>query len=160
MFEAVFTHPWPWWAAGLAIGLFVPVFAWATGKTLGVSGGYSEMCALGAPRTADRWKLWFVVGLPIGGLVSSLASGRAEISTTIPALESALGLGLYAQLALLAAGGALIGYGARLAGGCTSGHSIVGIALGARASLVATVGFMLGGFATTWAVIGLFGRAA
>jgi uncharacterized membrane protein YedE/YeeE len=61
---------------------------------------------------------------------------------------------------LLAFGGALIGYGARTAGGCTSGHSIVGIALGAKSSLVATIGFMLGGFAATWAWIALRGGAS
>ena len=64
------------------------------------------------------------------------------------------------QYVLLALGGLLVGYGSRMAGGCTSGHSIVGIALGAKSSLVATIGFMLGGFAATWLLIALAGGLA
>lgn len=142
--------PWPFWLAGLAIGAFVPLFAWSTGKALGISGGYTELCAIDEPARADRWKLWFVVGLPLGGLASRIVGGASAWSTTVPSLEHAYGWTPSVQLLAFALGGFLIGYGSRVAGGCTSGHSIVGIAIGARSSLVATIGFMLGGFATTW----------
>ena len=46
---------------------------------------------------------------------------------------------------LLLAGGLLVGAGAHWAGGCPSSHSLVGIAQGSVASLVATVGFMVAG---------------
>lgn len=150
---------WPFWLAGLSIGAFVPLFALATGKALGISSGYSEMCALAKPASPERWKLWFALGLPLGGVASALASGGASWSTSSTEMSSALGLGGAAQLVLLAVGGALIGYGARMAGGCTSGHSIVGIAQGAKSSLVATIGFMAGGFAATWIAILLAGGA-
>jgi hypothetical protein len=148
---------WPFWLAGLAIGAFVPLFALLTGKALGISSGYAEMCSLARPAGSERWKLWFVLGIPLGGFVSTVLTGAPEIATTSAAMRDALGLDGGAQLALLAFGGVLIGYGANLAGGCTSGHSIVGIALGAKSSLIATVGFMIGGFAVTWLIVLLQG---
>jgi uncharacterized membrane protein YedE/YeeE len=53
------------------------------------------------------------------------------------------------RLGVLFASGLLLGAGARIAGGCTSGHAIVGTALGARSSWLATALFVLAGFATT-----------
>ncbi len=161
MFDVVFVDAWPFWAAGLAIGLFVPVFAAVTGRALGISSGYAEACALAAPAGPGRWKLWFALGLPLGGLIANLADGGFQTTTSVAAL-GAMGVAPAAQLVLFAAGGALIGYGARVAGGCTSGHSIVGIALGAKSSLIATIGFMVGGFAATAAFVwglGLVGGA-
>ena len=52
------------------------------------------------------------------------------------------------KAAVLLGAGVLIGFGARAAGGCTSGHGIVGVAQGARSSLLATMAFLAGGFAT------------
>jgi uncharacterized membrane protein YedE/YeeE len=159
-FQAIFVQPWPFWIAGIAIGAFVPLFAWATGKALGISSGYAEMCSLGAPPGSDRWKLWFVIGLPIGGFAASELAGARGFELDVPMLASALGLGRAAVLALLALGGVLVGLGARTAGGCTSGHSIVGIALGAKSSLVATIGFMIGGFVTAQLLFRVLGGAA
>jgi uncharacterized membrane protein YedE/YeeE len=61
------------------------------------------------------------------------------------------------KIPILLGSGLLIGYGARTAGGCTSGHGIVGTALGARSSLVATGLFMVGGFLTTLVITSLAG---
>jgi len=149
---------WPFWLAGLGIGAFVPLFAFTTGKALGISSGYSEMCALARPAGAERWKLWFALGLPLGGLVANLfSSGGAQVTTSSNDMAQALHLSGTAQLVLLALAGGFIGYGARTAGGCTSGHSIVGLAQGAKSSLIATLGFMVGGFAATWIVVLLAG---
>jgi len=139
-------RPWPFWVAGFALGAFVPLFALATGKALGISSGYADACDLAGP-ARDRWKLWFVLGLPLGGLLGASSEQTAALETSV-ARFTALGVPLGAQLGLLFAGGVLVGFGARLAGGCTSGHSIVGVAQGAKASLIATLGFMVGGFAT------------
>lgn len=156
MFDALFVNPWPFLVAGLAIGLFVPLFAGATGKALGVSGGYAEACDIGKPAGPERWKLWFILGLPLGGLAAALFGGGPQAATDV-AMLAHLGVGSGAQLALFAAGGTLIGFGARTAGGCPSGHAILGMALCAKASFVATIGFMIGGFAATWALYALLG---
>jgi hypothetical protein len=164
MFEAIFVTAWPWWAAGPAIGFVVTLLAWVTGKALGVSTGYGSACAVvsrlsffGAREYADRWRLWFVAGLPLGGFVAALLAGRLAPTPAFGALDALTGGSTLAQAAMLFSGGILIGAGARWAGGCPSGHSIVGIAQGARASLVATLGFMAGGFAVVnllWALLG------
>lgn len=153
------SHPldWPWWLSGAAIGLFVPLFAWVTGKALGISSGFGEMCSLRAG--PERWKLWFVLGLPLGGALAALLSGGIEAQATVERIAGALGLGSAGQMALIAFGGVLVGWGARRAGGCTSGHSIVGLAQGARSSLIATGLFMVAGLVTAnllYRVIGSF----
>ncbi|MCE9596257.1 MAG: YeeE/YedE family protein [Planctomycetes bacterium] len=147
MHDAFFVRPWPFWIAGFAIGLFVPLFALCTGKALGISSGYTEVCSLSKPAGAERWKLWFVLGLPLGGFLARIGAADFEWATSVGSDP------MFVELALFAVGGVLIGWGARKAGGCTSGHSIVGIALGARASVIATIGFMLGGFGATWALV-------
>jgi len=58
---------------------------------------------------------------------------------------------------VLVAGGVMIGYGSRLAGGCTSGHSITGLSLLNPPSLVASAGFFAGGIVAVQALFGLFG---
>ncbi len=52
-------------------------------------------------------------------------------------------------------GGFLVGFGTRYAGGCTSGHSIMGLSNLQWPSLVATICFMLGGFISTWFLLPL-----
>lgn len=148
---------WPWWLSGAAIGLFVPLFAWVTGKALGISSGFGEMCSLRAG--PERWKLWFVLGLPLGGALAAALSGGIEAQTSVERIAGTLGLGRAGQMALIAFGGVLVGWGARRAGGCTSGHSIVGVAQGARSSLIATVLFLVAGLVTAnllYRVIGSF----
>jgi uncharacterized membrane protein YedE/YeeE len=153
-------QPWPFWLAGLAIGGFVPLFALLSGKALGVSSGYAEACSLGKPAGSERWKLWFALGLPLGGLAGAFATGSLHVAGSSSAIAEQFHVHGTAHYLLLAVGGALVGYGARMAGGCTSGHSIVGIALGAKSSLVATIGFMIGGFAATWLLVALAGGVA
>jgi hypothetical protein len=119
-FDAVFVRPWPFWAGGLAIGLFAVGLAWVTGKSLGVSSGFGTLCSLvsGLPlfRTrpfAERWRLHFLLGIPLGGFLAARLGGTAEPRTGIALLT---GPHVPAALAL-AVGGFLVGYGARLAGG-------------------------------------------
>jgi uncharacterized membrane protein YedE/YeeE len=64
-------------------------------------------------------------------------------------LDQALALGPAGKLAWMFAGGLCIGFGTRLAGGCTSGHGIFGLSNFELSSLVATLSFMAGGIVTT-----------
>ena len=161
-FQTVFVHPWPSWAAGGAIGLFVVALAWSTGKTLGVSSGYGSACGFFSGLSAwkqkpfcEPWRPWFLLGLPLGGLAAAALAGGPHLATSLHAFAGSPALTGAATFS----GGALIGLGARWAGGCTSGHSIVGIALGSKASLVATLGFMAAGFGTTQVLFRAFGVA-
>jgi uncharacterized membrane protein YedE/YeeE len=165
MYQAILVTGWPWWVAGPAIGLVVILLAWVGGRALGVSTGYGSVCAVAshlrffaAKEFHERWRLWFIVGLPIGGLVAAMLAGGFAPSLAYGQLDTLTGGFLPAKGGLLFAGGLLIGAGARWAGGCPSGHSIVGMALGARSSLVATLGFMGGGVVVFNLLYALFGR--
>ena len=122
--NAFLDRPWPFWAGGLAIGLFVVLFAWVTGKALGVSAGYGSLCSLlsGIPffrqkPYSDRWRLWFLLGLPFGGLLSAWLGRGLAIQRRIGSFETFFGEGWPAKTLVLGLGGFLIGYGARFAGG-------------------------------------------
>jgi uncharacterized protein len=80
------------------------------------------------------WRVWMVAGIAGGSLVYALAAGSPDAGRSYGWLTDHMSTGA-AALALFA-GGSLIGYGARWAGGCTSGHGLTGVALTSRASLV------------------------
>jgi uncharacterized membrane protein YedE/YeeE len=66
---------------------------------------------------------------------------------------SLTGLGTPAGLAMMIGGGFLVGFGARWAGGCTSGHAVMGLAEGRRGSLIAVAGFFAGGLLATYGIL-------
>jgi uncharacterized protein len=166
MYHALFVSSWPWWAAGPAIGLVVILFAWIGGRALGVSAGYGSVCAavgshlpfFGAKEYREGWRIWFIAGLPIGGILAAVLAGGLAPTLAYGQLDSLIGGSLGVKAGLLFVGGLLVGAGARWAGGCPSGHSIVGIARGGRSSLVATMGFMVGGIAVFNVLYALLGR--
>ncbi len=117
-------QPWPFWGAGIAIGLFVVLLAWVTGKALGVSAGYGTLCSMVSGLSyfqkrpfTERWRLWFIVGIPIRGLLSAALSGDLNLKFQMGLFEGVFGNGLLTKTATLVIGGFLVGYGARWAGG-------------------------------------------
>ncbi len=90
-----------------------------------------------------------LVGLLMGGWLSAVLGGGWSATWELGMLDRALGLGPLAKLAWMFVGGLFIGFGTRMAGGCTSGHGIFGLSNWERPSLVSTVSFMLGGIVTT-----------
>ncbi len=81
--------------------------------------------------------------------MAALLAGQGPIGLSAGAFDSLVTASVLPKALLFIAGDVLVGFGARLAGGCTSGHGIVGTALGARASLVAIALFFVGGVMTT-----------
>ena len=148
-------EPWPWWISGTLIGLTVPVLFVTSGKAFSISTSLQQVGAMRAPRsdadylrTYDRrrglWTLFFVVGIAIGGYIGTHLLSAAPIEF-LPASYRSVGGAIR-----LAIGGFLIGFGARYAGGCTSGHAITGISNLNWPSVVATTSFFAGGLAVTW----------
>ncbi len=148
--HAIFVARWPWWAAGAGIGLLVLAMGGLAGRPLGVSGGYVDACGALADAGCRRsWRLPFLGGIVAGGVLAGWAAGSEPLWDAGP-LDALLGEGFsMGKLAWFAVGGVLVGFGARLAGGCTSGHGILGVARMARPSLVATALFMAGGVLVT-----------
>lgn len=157
MFEAVFVTRWPWWAGGIGIGLLVPLLYLFLNTALGVSTGYGNIVRLLLPKSrlkwldsptfADRfgWRLWFMAGIVLGAFLATRLAGQNAITAEM-GLLTASGMPTSAVVLLLFSGGLLLGLGARLAGGCTSGHSIHGIANLHLSSIIATIAFLLSGW--------------
>jgi uncharacterized membrane protein YedE/YeeE len=124
--------PWSSFAGGLLIGAAAVLLLWGVGRAAGVSGIAGGLLSA---RAGDwRWRAEFVGGLLVGGVLLRLV--RPDCFGT-PA-------GSWATLALA---GLLVGFGARLSGGCTSGHGICGLGRLSGRSLVAVVAFMFTGAA-------------
>lgn len=152
---------WSGWVGGVAVGAFLLLQLWLSGKLLGVSTGYGNLCAFGSKakffkgekfKEPLNWRLFFLLGLPIGGLLGVLLSPEASFEWTLslgPLYDSVFPEAAWLRGLLLTAAGFLVGYGARLAGGCTSGHSIAGISVLNPPSVLASVLFFAGGIAAT-----------
>lgn len=149
---------WPFWAGGLAVGLFVVAFLLLGGHLLGISTGYADVCSLGTdPKVRKSWRIPFLVGVIAGGAISALSAGGITLTTAMGSFDTIFSASLLVKALVFTGGGILIGFGARLAGGCTSGHAIVGMAQLAPSSMIATGGFMVAGFAVTNLLVRGFG---
>lgn len=93
---------------------------------------------------AGIWTLVFAVGIAAGSFLAVTFLSSEPVEFLPDAFVSAEGA------VRLFVGGILVGFGTRYAGGCTSGHSITGMALRNWPSLVATIFFFVGGVAVTW----------
>lgn len=147
-------QPWPWYIAGPLIGLSIPALLLLANKTLGVSSSFRHMCSITSPNSKldylqsnnwrkEIWSLVFVVSLALGGFLATRFLTATPVQF-LPDHYYSVGGAL-----LLFVGGLLIGFGARYADGCTSGHAIMGIANLKWPSLVATVAFFVGGLIMT-----------
>jgi hypothetical protein len=137
----------PWWLAGPAVGLCVVAMYGLLNVKLGVSGGWLQVLFLvrGEPVT-ERWRIWFNTGLVVGAL-AAVGLGTGASAGGYGELGDALGpLSLPVVLAVV---GVAMGYGARWARGCTSGHGISGCSVGSPESLAATATFFLVAVAVT-----------
>jgi uncharacterized membrane protein YedE/YeeE len=148
-------QPWPWWFSGILVGLTVPLLYLLSGNWFGISMSYQEIGAICLPKSklsylkgldklANLWAIFFVVGVVLGGYIASHWLSAKPITSEFPELYQKLG---YLHLFV---GGILVGFGARFANGCTSGHAITGIANLNWPSMVATVCFFIGGLTVTW----------
>lgn len=168
-------QPWPWYVAGPIIGLMIPVLLLMGNKSLGISSSLRHICAACLPAKIpffqyewkkEAWNLFFVAGVLIGGYIAAaVLPSHAPVQVNEKLLSGLQEYGItdYTQLVpvdifnwpalltlkgflLMIVGGFLVGFGTRYAGGCTSGHAIMGLSNLQWPSLVATCCFMAGGF--------------
>jgi len=114
-------------AGGVLIGIAVAMLLLLRGRVAGISGIVAGVVRPG--RGDGHWRALFVAGLVAGGLVARLVD------------PGAIGA-MVAPLPVLALAGLLVGFGTRLAGGCTSGHGVCGVSRLSPRSIVATGTFM------------------
>lgn len=174
----VISQPWPWYLSGPMIGLVMFLLLWS-GEKFGVSSSLRTLCSIGGVGKRieffnfnwkrDYWLLLFVFGAVVGGFIAHyyFNSGLPlDLSEHTIADLRQLGIGFNGGLApeeifswnclltikgvsILIGGGFLVGFGARWAGGCTSGHAISGLSNLQVPSLIAVIGFFIGGLIMT-----------
>lgn len=168
-------QPWAWYVAGPLIGLMVPVLLIIGNKTFGISSSLRHICAACMPAKIpffsyewkkEVWNLVLVSGILIGGSIAGfllLNNQAVQVNPKLVSELSTYGITDYHSLVpqqlfnlpalftlkgfvLIIGGGFLVGFGTRYAGGCTSGHAIMGLSNLQLPSLIATICFMVGGF--------------
>lgn len=168
-------NPWPWYVAGPLIGFTVPLLLILGNKSFGISSSLRHICASCMPAKIpffqyewkkEAWNLVFVFGILVGGFLAMQFLSNpnpVEVNPDLKAELAGYGITNYSNLVpldiinwtslftlrgfiLMVVGGFLVGFGTRYAGGCTSGHSIMGLSNLQWPSLVATICFMIGGF--------------
>lgn len=178
------TQTWSWWFSGTMIAAIM-FFLLYFGQSFGFSANLRTICAaagLGKKTKffdfnwkAQIWNLVFLAGAIIGGFIAKqfLSSGTAvEISQATINDLSKLGIAAPTSLQpaelfsldailsvkgflVLALGGLMVGFGSRYAGGCTSGHAISGLSDLQVPSLIAVIGFFIGGLVMTFFILPL-----
>ena len=178
-------QPWPWYVGGplIAFVLFLTFYfgkAFGVSKsletfcTIGGAGKFYDYFKVDLKER--KWSLFFIAGIIIGGFISSeflmqtqaidlnpetvneltdlgfSNAGSSYLPQEIFSLESLLTV---KGFLILIGAGVLIGFGTRYAGGCTSGHAITGLSSLQFPSLLATIGFFIGGLIMTWFLIPL-----
>ena len=148
--------PWHWAIAGLGIALVTLTLQFVANRSLGISSGLEDLCALvsrnpvlAATAAEGRaWRMPFIGGLVLGGVVSALLGGGWELTYRVEPLDAIAQFSPAVKALWFFGGGLCIGFGTRLANGCTSGHGIFGNARMQPGSLAATLTFMAVGTAT------------
>lgn len=178
----ILQQTWSWWFSGILIAgiMFLLLFF---GQSFGFSANLRTICsAAGCGKKVkffdfnwkgQLWNLVFLSGAIIGGFIANqfLSNGNpiaisentiadlAKIGIAAPtgvqppelfSIESLLSIKGFLVLAI---GGLMVGFGARYAGGCTSGHAISGLSDLQLPSLIAVIGFFIGGLVMTFLII-------
>lgn len=168
-------QPWHWAVAGVLIGLTVPTLLLIGNKKFGISSSLRHVCAACIPANIpyfkydwkkEIWNLFFVVGVLLGGIIATQFLSNPNAIVVAESTKASLaqyGITDYSQLmpaqlfsvehiftlkgfVFFILGGFLVGFGTRYAGGCTSGHAIMGLSTLQMPSFIATCCFMAGGF--------------
>lgn len=172
-------QPWPWYVAGPIISFVLFLMLYFGKRLGLSSNLRTMCSIMGAGKHCEffdfdwksqMWNLVFALGLVVGGFLANeflIDDNPIQIAESTQANLAALGvetdgsklvpesifnwesLGTTRGLVMLVLGGFLIGFGTRYAGGCTSGHAISGISNLQVPSVIATIGFFIGGLLVT-----------
>ena len=162
---------WPNWAAGVGLGLILLAAFFIAGRGLGGSGALSRATGVGLHMVMTEhaesldyfaryyrgeywmndWLVFQMIGVFLGGLFGALTARR--FGKTVDKGESITNSQRFWYAFL---GGGLMGWGARLARGCTSGQALSGGATLAAGSWAFMLALFLGGFATAYFIRGMW----
>jgi uncharacterized membrane protein YedE/YeeE len=178
-------QPWSWWFSGIVISVvmflllfFGKSFGFSSNlRTICSMGGAGKKVKFfDFDWKKQTWNLVFLIGSAIGGYIAYafLTEGMHPVKISKQTIKDLGELGFTAPetlqpmelfswdalftlkgFSLLGSGGLLVGFGSRYAGGCTSGHAISGISDLQIPSMIAVVGFFIGGLTMTFGVFPL-----
>ncbi len=178
------TQTWSWWFSGAMIA-GIMFFLLYFGQSFGFSSNLRTICAAAGLGKKTKffdfnwktqiWNLVFLIGAIIGGFIAKqFLSTDAPVQISGETINDLAKLGIAAPVSLqpaelfsldamlsikgflvLAMGGLMVGFGSRYAGGCTSGHAISGLSDLQVPSLIAVIGFFIGGLAMTFLILPL-----
>jgi len=160
-----------------AVGIGIGVLSWLTllisKKPIGCSTSFARTAgmiekAVRGPQVELKpyyqktkpvidWQWMLVLGIIIGAFISSSLSGSFTLQWVPSRWAAAFGGGVVLRLVVAFLGGALLGFGSRWAGGCTSGHGISGTMQLAVSSWISAIAFFIGGIVMAYALYGLVG---
>jgi len=178
------SQPWTWWVSGTFIAgiMFLLLFF---GQSFGFSSNLRTICSVAGAGKVSKffdfnwktqiWNLVFLIGAILGGfIVKQFLSDGAPVQISENTIRDLAEFGIAAPISaqpeelfglealftlkgflILALGGIMVGFGSRYAGGCTSGHAISGLSDLQIPSLIAVVGFFVGGLVMTYFVLPL-----
>lgn len=176
------SQTWPWYVAGPSIATIMFLLLYF-GKYFGLSSNFRTICSVfGGGRKIDffrinwkqeKWNFIFILGSLVGGGLSYTFFQQNSLTVSTETIQelSSYGINLsenkilpkelfsfdtlfsFKGIIILIIGGFLVGFGARYAGGCTSGHAISGLSSLQLPSLIATLGFFIGGLITTYLLL-------
>lgn len=170
MNQLIFASSWSPYLVGSLIGLLSWFSFILSKKPLGTSTSYARASArLGAIFIGDsvldwkyyqkykpelEWQSMLVIGIVIGSFISAIFSGDFNLTfRPLTEFESVLNQTLLGRIFSAFSGGILLGFGSRLAGGCTSGHGISGAFQLSIASWISLIAFFVGGAAAAFLIL-------
>jgi len=157
-------HTWSPYAAGVMIGLLNCIAILISDSYIGCSTAFTTSSGMlekliAGPSTGQKpyykkfpleinWGLMLVAGVAVGAFISALLSGSLQFAFVPDLWAKTFGHSVVLRFSAAFFGGILVAFGARWAGGCTSGHGISGTMQLAASSWVAALCFFTGGIAT------------
>jgi uncharacterized membrane protein YedE/YeeE len=167
---------WPPYLAGGLIGVLVVFTLYFSQQAVGASSAYAKVAGVigktVAPRHIGRlpyfdakttridWEVFFVTGAVLGAFLAAYTGGEITGRWLPPMWVEHFGDGVWLRLLVAFAGGVIMAFGARLAGGCTSGHGISGALQLCVGSWVALICFFIGGVITATVIYRLLPGAS
>ena len=152
---------WSPYLAGGMIGVLVWLTLGVSGQRVGASGAYAKVAGVAGRMVAPRhtgslkyyndnppgidWEVLFVTGIVLGSFLAAWSGGELTGRWLAPMWVERFGDSVWLRMVVAFSGGAIMSFGARLAGGCTSGHGISGAMHLSVGSWIALVCFFVGG---------------
>jgi uncharacterized membrane protein YedE/YeeE len=145
--NSFFAEQCPWWLAGAIAGLVVVALQWIANLPLGMTGTIVGLQTwVKRPAEGASWRVYFLAGVLGGAFLYTIAFGHFAAGFANGMFDARFAGGVsgatMAKAMTLVGAGGFIGFGSRLADGCTSGHALCGLSRGSGTSLVTVATFM------------------